>query len=451
MVSSIKNLPVKSVCASAIILLIGFQQFPIIKAGGSFKIYEVLAIVILLVDLIKIREVKLAGFTSLAAFGFFVVSPIISYVWANVCLSYPNGFYLKYSEVADSFKFNYNVFPFLLLIYMVFNFCAFNEISKSSFISKNFEKLLKTSVYIGTGIAIYSILTMFTVDLVAKLPSFIQAKHEYNFRSAGLSQEPSFYVLYQTWICLILYYTKKKFKAKVWYLLMAINVLSLLFTFSSMLLSLAAIILFNVFFLKSSVKAKIVSIATLLFAILAIFAIIDYYNYYDAFMYTFGAKVYSFISSPAYTTDSGSFRSYTTGIGFKIFKDNWFAGVGVGNSIYYMYIHEFTMGIEIFGERLFPGSFPQNLFAMVLSEQGVIGAMALLALIVSAFKMFWKARYRNAYGLLFLNGLLFNIGAMLTIAPTYSMFIWVFIAFGINYTRKNLGMVLLDESLETVA
>jgi O-antigen ligase len=292
---------------------------------------------------------------------------------------------------------------------------------------------------------------MFTIDVVAKLPSFIQAKHEYNFRSAGLSQEPSFYVLYQTWICLILYYTKRNFKAKSWYLLMAINMLSLIFTFSSMLLSLVVIIFFNVFFLKSSVKTKIVSVVSLIIAVLGVVAIIDYYNYYDIFLYTFGAKVYSFLSAPAYTTDSGSFRSYTTGIGFKIFKDNWLAGVGVGNSIYYMYIHEFNMGIEIFGERLFPGSFPQNLFSMVLSEQGVIGASALLALIVSALTRFWKARYRSAYGLLFFNGLLFNIAAMLTIAPTYSMFIWVFIALGINYTRQNSSVFAQIKSLQTVA
>lgn len=430
-----KNLPLKAWAAIGIIVLIDFQQFPVLRIGGSFKLYELLALLLLIIDLLFIHRLKLAGPVALIAFGFFIISPIISYCYSNLILSYPSGYYLKYPEAASYFKFNYYAFPLLLMVYMFFNFSAFNEIALSSHVYVKLNKILKVSVVIATCIAVYSITVMFTGDFILKLPSYIQNKRYYAFRSSGFSQEPSIYVLYQTWICLMLWYGKSLFGKKKWYVFFAINVASLILTFSSSLASLALLCVLNVFIFKSTFKAKVITILSILVLVFVGIWLINYFDLYDIFVYTFTSKVQNFLTAPAYTTDSGSFRSYTSGIGMKIFKDHWLTGVGVGNSIYYMYLYEFKMGILVFGETLHPGALPQSLPPTILSEQGIIGGALFIGLLAYSFSLFWRYRNASDYNKMFLNGFLFNASVMISVFPTYSMFIWVFIALGINYIR----------------
>jgi hypothetical protein len=434
MISYIKQWPLKAIAAIAVLFFIGFQQFPIIRIGGSFKIYELFAIVILLVDILSIRKLKFAGIVSIAAFLFFVVSPIISYLYSNIFLGYPNSFFLKYTNV-DTFKFNFYVFPLLQLMYMFFNFSTINAITISSFIYSKFNSILKIIVIIATCIAIYSLIAMFTVDIITYLPQFVQFKQPYHFRSSGLSQEPSFYVLYQTWICLIIWYTKKMFKVRNWYILLIINIASLLLTFSTTLVGFFLILILNIVIFKSSVKLKSLMIIILIILLLIGYYIIDHFGLYAGFEYAFISKLSNFFSAPQHTLDSGSFRSYTSSIGIKIFKDHWLTGVGVGNSMYYMHLYEFKMGITEFGQPLTPGTFPQNLFSIVLSEQGIIGGLSLLYFLLCVFTKTWINRNKSELNKMFMNGVLFNIATMFSIAPAYSLFMWVFIALGLNYIR----------------
>ncbi|MDB4926294.1 O-antigen ligase [Mucilaginibacter sp.] len=434
MISLLKKWPVKPIFATAILFFIGFQQFPIIRIGGSFKVYELLAIIILLTDIISIKKLKFANSASIAAFLFFVVSPLISYLYSNIFLGYPNGFFLRYED-ANSFKFNYYVFPLLQVIYMFFNFSTFNVIAISSFIYLRFNIILKTIVVVGTCIAIYSLMAMFTVDIIALLPQYIQYKQPYDFRSSGLSQEPSFYVLYQSWICLITWYSKKIFKKRYWYILLIINVASLLLTFSTTLVSFFLILILNLLIFKSSTKRKSIVLSLLLILVLFGYYIIDHFGLYPQFEYAFVSKLMNFFTAPEHTLDSGSFRSYTSGIGIRIFKDHWLTGVGVGNSMYYMYLYEFKMGIVEFGQPLTAGTFPQNLFSIVLSEQGIIGGLSLLYFLFCSFKIIWINRNKSQYNKMFMSGILFNIAVMFSIAPAYSLFLWVFIALGLNYTK----------------
>ena len=74
-------------------------------------------------------------------------------------------------------------------------------------------------------------------------------------------------------------------------------------------------------------------------------------------------KATNFFYAPDHTLDSGSFRSYTGRIGWEIFYNQPLLGVGVGNSVYYMHLYEFKMGIVNFGDTLSLGIFPQNLYA----------------------------------------------------------------------------------------
>ncbi|MFS2190410.1 hypothetical protein ACCC92_27300, partial [Mucilaginibacter sp. Mucisp84] len=121
MTALIKERNFKDSIVVLMLLLIGFQSFPIIKVGGVFKIYELLALTLLFIEMVCIDKFKFANSTSIAACCFFVVSPLISYFYSNIFLGYPSGFFHHYPD-AESFKFNYYVFPFLQLIYMFFNF-----------------------------------------------------------------------------------------------------------------------------------------------------------------------------------------------------------------------------------------------------------------------------------------------------------------------------------------
>lgn len=413
----------------AIILLIGFQAFPIIKVGGTFKIYELLALVLLLLELLYIKGFKFANNTSVVAFCFFVISPLISYLFSNLFLAYPSGFYNKYPG-ADSFKFNYYIFPFLQMLYMFFNFFVFNAIVISSYIYCNLKKILKYTVLIGTGIALYSIFAMFIGDLILKLPSFIQNKTEYDFRSEGFSQEPSFYILFQGWICLFAWYIRPLFKKHIWYGIMLINVASILLTFSTTIAAFLLIILISPFILNTSYKLKIKVLIIVGIGLLITYFALIYFNLYPLFEYVFVSKITNFFTAPEFTFDSGGIRRYSSELGVKIFKDYWLTGVGVGNSIYYMHIYD-DLNMNIISA----GSFPQSAFSDVLSEQGIIGGTTLLWFLFSIFRKLWTNRNRSGYNRMFFLGMLCNIVVMLSIAPIYALYLWVFIALGLNYIK----------------
>lgn len=428
------NLETKIVCL--IILTIGFQQFPVIRVGGSFKIYELFAIALLMISLFSLRQIRFVTMLKFYAFGFFVLSPAISLLLSYLFLDYPSGFYNKYLA-ASSFKFNYWIFPALQLMYMFFNYVVYYSITEAKKLFEVFDKVLIALIWIGTGIALYSLFAMFIVDVISKLPEFLQNKQEFKFRSTGLSQEPSFYVLFQTWIVLIIFYAKKLFSKTTWIGLFTVNLISLVFTFSTTLVALILIIGLSFFILKNPIKIKLTLLAGIVVLSLVVYVILlnsSNWNYIETF---FINKLTNFFSAPRHTMDSGSFRSYTTRIGLAIFKDFPFFGVGVGNSIYYMYIYEHKMGILVFGEKLFAGSFPQNSFSIVLSEQGILGGLFFAALLGKMFLEFWKYRNRDEFSRMFFIGYLFNIAALMTIAPVYSLFIWVFPAVGMGYINYN--------------
>lgn len=432
MLTVFRYLDLKSKIVILIILFIGFQQFPVIRAGGSFKLYELLALCLLGISLFQVRTVKENLKFLRYPYLFFVVSPIISFFLALIFLEYPYGFYRQYLET-DSFKFNYYIYPILQMIYMFFNYAVFSAILRTKKIYNFLPIIFKYSIYIGTMIALYSLFAMFFFDPISKLPAIIQNKHEYLFRSVGFSQEPSFYILYQTWIVLLVFYSRKFFSHYVWILIFSVNLLSLVFTFSTTLISLVLILFLTLFIFKSSAKKKIFIGAFMVFSLFAILYSLNGSSNWEYFESFFINKITNFFSSPDHTLDSGSFRSYTSRIGIAIFKDYPIAGVGVGNSIYYMYVYENKMGIILFGETLFAGSFPQNAFSIVLSEQGVFGIAFLIALLVKIGSIFWKYRSYDNYCKMFFIGYLFTLSSMISIAPVYSLFIWVFPAVGLGY------------------
>ncbi|CAG9888850.1 hypothetical protein BOVA604_197 [Bacteroides ovatus] len=414
-----------------IILLIGFQQFPVLRIGGSFKIYELLSLILLL----KYRNHGFWNSKLIALWVLFVFSPIISFCYSFFFLDIPPDFYLRYPEAKESFKFGNSFFAVLQIVYMLFCFAALAGVYRERNLYKYFNHLRKYIVIIGTCIAVYSLFALFIYDPILDLPSFLQHKSEYDFRSSGLSQEPGNYVVYQVWVVLFTYYAKNLFSKNTWLFMLIINILSLFFTFSTSLIAFVALVLLSYFLCSTTKKQKIIIVFLSLILFGVGYFILLESGYYDLFETLFLNKAVNFFSAADHTLDSGGFRNYTGRIGWEIFCSQPLFGVGVGNSVYYMHLYEFKMGIVSFGEMLSLGIFPQNLYACVFAEQGLLGGIALLLFLLGVVKELWKYRNDKPFGRMFFIGGLFNVAVALSNSLVYALYMWVFLVLALGYNK----------------
>ncbi|MEH0876406.1 O-antigen ligase family protein [Pectobacterium cacticida] len=424
---------------SLIILFIGFQQFPVIRVGGSFKVYELFAFFLFFLSLASGSIGKQKELFSLL---FFVLSPLISLLFFYVAWSDDiNGYYERFG---NKYEFRYNVYVATLVPCFYYFLCwiAFSEISKSDVLYSNRYSIIKKIILIGHFIGWYSLSTAF-LNSVVGLPSLVQMLPEwlqnvggenYGFRAFGFSQEPSFYVLFQGWVFLLTYHYRHLWGKFLGGFFSAFSLMCLLMTFSSALAGFVAALFISSLFGTGFLK-KIKSISFIILFILTIYILADYLGFGDAVSYAFYRKLQDFFSMPETTIGSGQFRAYTAALGIEIFKDYPFIGVGPGASIFFMHAYEYKIPIRIFGETLNAGSFPQNSYISVLSDLGVIGFLSMLALLYYIYKVIAKARKINSEITPFYTGMLFTLFSLLSVAPAYSMFIWVFPAFGVCIAR----------------
>lgn len=430
----------------AIVLLIGFQQFPVVRIGGSYKIYELIASFLLLVYIIQIGKIKIANSTSLLAFVFFVVSPLISLILFYFNLENVGLYYETFPEAALSFRYDYQIAPIIILVYFMFNWVAINEIIKSRYVYEKHEIIIKSSVLIGTFIALYSLYGSIFVgllnfpDFIKMLPDLIQHTGDhagYGIRSTGFSQEPSFYVLYQGWIVLFALHFKDFFSSQyLRIVIIAINIVALLLTMSSTL-SAFFMVIFLYLLVKNTMTVKrfIIFISITVIVIFIISAVLNYNGLLEAFNYAFYYKVENFFSSHDHTLDSGAFRNYTSRLGVEIFKDFPIFGVGPGCSNFFMHLYEKNIYIVAFGERLTEGSFPQSSFTKILAEQGLFGFIFFMSFFGKAIYSFYLSIQQYDEMAPFFLGGCFTFLSLMSISPPHSMFIYVYIALGLNIIK----------------
>lgn len=428
-----------------IVLLIGFQQFPVIYVGGSFKIYEFIGLFLLFLYGIKWKKDLLI----VLLFLFFVVSPTISlalfYFFDDV-----SSFYRIYPNVRGTFRHNIYLFPLLQLLFMYVNYVVLYNIYLNRELYKRFDVVVNWIVIIGTCVACYSIIAMFTGDPISHLPNIIQNKHVYVFRSSGLSQEPSSYILYQGWIVLFLWRLKRIFANKTWILLFVINVMSLILTFSSSLVLFVGVITIMIFVI-SRTYMKIIYIGTLLVSLWIGYVTLSRYVDVQMLNYAMVQKLEDYVWGKEDAGGSGGFRHYESSLGWAIFEKNPFFGVGVGNSSYFMHKVAKDSSIVPVDEQLGTKSIPPNTFSCVFAEQGFCGGGILILLLFACIYKLWKFRKRK-YGYVLLTGSFFNIGCLLAIAPQYSMYLWVYMFMALGYMRyeerrEKLRKIILLNSL----
>lgn len=414
-----------------LILLIGFQQFPVINVGGTLKLYEILALIILFFYWPKFEwNWTMAGF-----FLLFVISPILSFAYSSLFLEKPLVFFYRYSESRGSFRFDNFGFNVLQVIFMFFNFAVVAAIANNKWIFLHMPAILKKSLYIGTGIALFSLACFVVNDNpIYYLPKWIHHLTRYYYRVQGLSQEPSFYVLYQCWIVIINFYLKDKFNGIVWLLMLVVNIAALLLTFSSSISAFLLILAASPFLLRHKMKVRFAMVFLLGILFAASYLFLKYNGYLETVAWTLYDKVSDFFSSSnTQAVSSGGFRSYTSKIGFEIFKDYPLFGVGVGNSTFYMTTYsKHILSYKTVG-ALDLGIFPQSLYASVPAEQGIFGALGLMIVITGILFVTFKNRNKTRYHKMFFLGALFNIAVMFAIQTAYSLFLWVFLALALNY------------------
>lgn len=420
----------KSSVLKLITYCIGFQQFPVINIFGCFKSYEILGLFLLS----KFKWKYKSCLFSNGAFIFFVLSPIISFFFSLI-IGRPDSYYKLYPEIIGSIKFDSIIFPLLQMIFMMLNFVVLAQIISNNNYYKQFDTIRKNLVYIGTLIAFCSLFNMFVFDIFQYLPSIIQNKHHYNFRSSGFSIEPSSYVLYQTWIVLYTYHSKDLFKKKTWKIFIGINILSLVLTISSTLVALAGILVITPFFCRFGIIQRLSAGFLITLGVFGLAYLCFYSEYSQFFTYFIFEKIENLFTATDHTMDSGAFRAYTSRIGFEIFKDNPIWGVGVGNSIYYMHNYDAQMGIIQYGETLTNSTMPLNLISCVLAEQGIIGGLGLFMMLWAVARGIWKYRNQKPFGRLFFIGCLFNFIIFSTCPTAYSMYLWLFMAIALGFIK----------------
>jgi O-antigen ligase len=206
------------------------------------------------------------------------------------------------------------------------------------------------------------------------IPSIIDYRNfkDQGARVTGFSIEPGTYVIMVAWICLYLTFLPKIFSNKRTKILLILNYSVLILTFSTALIAFfLSIIVINLFFMNFFNKIKFIFAGIVVVTI--IIFLLNYFGLLEIFQYVLQYKVENFFRLSTHTLDSGAMRSYTSRLGLEVFKDYPLFGVGAGNSYYFMWLHEFDLGITRWGETLSGSLAPQNAHAKILAERGLFG------------------------------------------------------------------------------
>lgn len=424
-----------------IIFFMGCTSFPVLNVAGSLKIYDVLGFILLAYTIAAPSKFNKQKTSNVLAFSFFIVIPICSYLYSIVFLDYPTGFFSRWASsklvYLSTFKLNYYLFPLFQMLLLAMNYVVFINFTNNNTLYRNFGKILKGAITMGTIISCYSIFASYVYDFIPYLPHAIQAQPVLLGRSRGFSQEPSVYALYQSWITVFVFYSKHLYKKRIWYALFIINGFSLVSSLSSTMIGLTFATLIVFFTTRDKFSKKMSRVLTVLSFVVLISIVVVVLGLQDTMTTYFYDKVFIFLNTSSHdnTATSGAARAFYNALGYKIFANYPLLGVGQGHSQYYMYVYEHTMGIRHWGEKIFALSTPMGVMPLVMAEQGVLGFIALLLFYFGIIKKMWDKRRLSKYHKMFLTGGLFTFVYFFTLFPVYHVFIWAPLGLGLGYIK----------------
>lgn len=412
-----------------------YQQVFVINIGASFKIYEFIALV-LLISFCLTKRPKIYSKYSFILFLFFVIIPTFSYIY-YLFNTDKELYYIRFPEAMDSFRTNIYLAPTIILLYYYFNWVTFNYIVSSKLVYINKKKIIRLFVISGTLIAIYNFYAFVFIksfgfpDLIPPFLDFRNSPTQVTGRFCGFSDEPGTYIVLQTWVVYYLFFYQHILNLKHILLLRVINGVALLMTFSSMLVP---VILIGglAFYLKAKLKSKLIFIVFIFIFVHISVKVISHYNLNGLFYYVIVEKVSNYFSPPDNTLDSGAYRSFTTRLGIKIFEEYPVLGCGGGASCFFIWKNENKVGIKQWKEVLSSTSYPQNCYSKVLAELGIIGGGTLIIFYVFFLIKCWRYRKKNALCVTSFWGTLCIIVILNSVYPETSMYLWFNIALAAN-------------------
>jgi O-antigen ligase len=431
---NINNKSLFSTLISLLFFFIFYQQVMVVNIGGSFKIYELIAVIFLMFYFVGKKYIY--GKHSFLLFLFFVISPVCSIIYYYIGLD-ASDYYKHFPEALEVTRFNIYFIPILVLIYYLFTWVSINYIIGSRWVYENKYKLVKIFIFSGTLVSLYSLYGLFFVYYLGfpdVVPSFVDYRNStpvFQIRPAGFSAEPSNYVVMLSWMLLFLLFIPNLYRRKKRWILIFINGLVLILTLSSAIVAFLGVIgIYYAFFKGFFQFIKFLFILLLL--LIATYFWIGNYVDINFLQYTFYEKILELFTPPETVLSSGQIRSYTSWLGFELFKDNPIFGVGGGNSYFFLYNYEKNIPVENLGFSLTHSIAPMSIYTKVLSELGIFGFVFMVLFLVYALITFSKFHKMNEFMKIGFMGVLMTSGFFFSIYPVYSLFIWINIALCLN-------------------
>ncbi len=411
-----------------------FQQVFVINIGGSFKLYEIAALLLCFIFIFYDRP-KIYGNLSAILFCFFVVVPTISLLFYLLDDS-KYEYYIRFPEAVNSLRTNVIVAPIILLGYYIFCWTFINYTTVSCILYQNKVKLIRIFVITGTIVAIYNIYTYifcYILQLPDIIPPFLDFRNtptQVTGRFCGFSSEPGTYIVIQTWVVYYLFFYTK-IKIKYIKLIKSINFISLIMTMSSLLIPSLLFFIIQLF-KRASYIYKIKIICSLILITISITTLLNKYNLNSVVRYILIEKIQNFLEPSDNTLDSGSYRNFTTRLGLRVFKDNQIIGAGGGTSCFYLWKYEYDMGIKTWGECITATTYPQNSYSKILAELGMSGFLFFISFYIYFLFLCYKHRRDSQLLNVSMYGGLFMLFALTTTYPITSLFLWFNIAIALN-------------------
>lgn len=415
-----------------IVFFIFYQQVLTVNIGGSFKLYELLLIIM---TLLYFFDRKVLDYTSIILLYFFILTPltgIILYFYESAFYDY----YWRFPEAKKWLRFNPVLAPFLIFGYNIINWVGFNCISKSKLVYANKKKIIRIFIFSGSLVCCYALYARFGIyefglpDIVPKFLDSRNSNPQTQPRFSGFSSEPGTFVYLIGWMIIYLVFYKNLFQKHVQIALLLLSLYCFIMTMSTAVLGL--IFSLGLFFTLCMPRKRIFALLMALTAMSIVTASFRDQLNYRQLKYAFIDKVERFIVGAPHTNGSGAMRYYTSSLGFELFKRYPLLGVGAGNSYFYLWRYEHSTATVPTREHINHSTPPQNSHAKVLSERGIIGySFLLLFFLVSISKLITSKRDKKIDLESFSIGMV-SIGmfavTLFSIYPIYSFFLWANVA-----------------------
>lgn len=398
-----------------------FQAAFVLDIGLKLKPSDLICFIILIFSFTNINfKTKLF---SLPLFILFFILPFFSTLYHFINLGNLSIFN-EYPELFKTARYN----PFIASIQgIVYGLMIYSLISNVVLKSDLADKYIHLFTISGTAVNFYALFAMIWVGQLGMfdlVPSFLDVRNsnpiDYPYRTIGFSNEPGSFAFLASLVTIFSFYHCRKFPTIKNLLLLFINFIASIFTFS------ASIFLFYFIILVYFMRTRFFII--LLISVLIVMPIISNFDSDTLYLvqYLLVDRPFEFISiifsfSEATIDGSGGQRASTFLAGLGVAALTYFIGTGPGNS--YLYMFDSARILNLTSKVFEPGIFPQNIFTHTIAEYGLIGLVCIFLFII---RLFIKTPITTK--IMALHFIIFG----LSISPTYSIYLYIGLAFGLT-------------------